>query len=104
MQKQRQKLGLLRKLADTQGGTAEAVSKNGYIGTIRPHLDYGSTTCLSSWNTSSYTLDKLQNQALRLITGSMRSTPTKIMGKNTVIQPLSKRRIMMQAERIQVLT
>ena len=52
--------------------------------------------------TSNYTLDKVQNQALRLITGSMRSTPIKIMEEITAIQPLSKRRdmrIMIQAER-----
>ena len=73
-----------------------------YIGTIRPHLDYGSTTCSSASKTSNHILDKVQNQALRLITGSMRSTPIKIMTEITAIQPLSKRRdmrIMIQAER-----
>ena len=100
--KARRKLALLRKLAGTQWGAAEAVLKNVYIGTIRPHLDYGSTTCSSASKTSNYTLDKVQNQALRLITGSMRSTPIKIMEEITAIQPLSKRRdmrIMIQAER-----
>ena len=73
-----------------------------YIGTIRSHLDYGSTTCSSASNTSNYTLDKVQDQALRLITGSMRSTPIQIMDETTAIQPLSKRRdmrIMIQAKR-----
>ena len=49
-----------------------------------------------------YTLDKVQNQALRLITGSMKSTPITVMEETTVIQPLSKRRGMsniIQAER-----
>ena len=53
-------------------------------------------------HTSKYTLDKVHNQALRLITGSMQSTPIKIMEEITAIQPLSKRRdmrIMIQAER-----
>ena len=78
------------------------VLKNVYIGTIRPHLDYGSTTCSSASKTSNYTLEKVQNQALRLITGSMQTTPIKIMEEITANQPLSKRkdmRIMMQAER-----
>ena len=100
--KARRKLALPRKLAGTQWGAAEAVLKNVYIGTIRPHLDYGSTTCSSASKTSNYTLDKVQNQALRLITGSMRSTPIKIMEEITAIQPLSKRRdmrIMIQAKR-----
>ena len=66
------KLALLRMLAGTQLGAAEAALKNVYIGTIRLHLDYGSTTRSSASKTSNYTLDKVQNQALRLITGSMR--------------------------------
>ena len=77
------------------------VLKNVYIGTIRPHLDYGSTTCLSASKTSYYTLDKVQNQALRLITGSIRSTQIKFREEITAIQPLNKRRdmrIMIQAE------
>ena len=41
---------------------------------------------------SNYTLDKVQKQALRLISGSMRSTPIKIMEETTAIPPLSKRR------------
>ena len=54
----------------------------------------------SASKTSNYTLDKVQNQALRLITGSMRSTPIKIMEEITAIQPLSKKGIIMiQAER-----
>ena len=99
---QKQKLALLRKLADTQWGGAEAVLKNVYIDTIRPHLDYGSTTCSSASKTSNCTLYKVQKQALGLITGLMRSTPIKIMEETTAIHPLSKRRdmrIMIQAER-----
>ena len=75
--------------------------KNVYIGTIRPHMDYGSTT-LSSASKSIYTLDKFQNQTLRLPTRSMKSTPIRVMEETTAIQPLSKRRDMrniIQAER-----
>ena len=98
----RRKLALLRKIASTQWGAAEAVLKNVYIGTICPHLDYGSTACSLTSKTANYTLDKVQNKTLRLITGSMRSIPIKIMEETTAIQPLSKRRdmrIMIQAER-----
>ena len=85
-----------------QGAKLALLGKNVYIRTIRPHIDYGSTTCSSASKTSNYTLDKVQNQALRLITGSMRSTPINIMEEITAIQPLSKRRdmrIIIQAER-----
>ena len=53
----RRKLILLRKLAGTQWGAAETVLKNVYIGTIRPHLEYGSTTLLSASKSAIYTLD-----------------------------------------------
>ena len=58
--------------AGTQWGAAEAVLRKVYIGTICPHLDYGSTPGSSASKTSNYTLDKVHNQELRLITGSMR--------------------------------
>ena len=73
----------LRNPPATQWGVAEAVLKNVYIGNIRPPLDYESTTCSSASKTSSYTLDKVQNQALKLITESMRSTQIKIMEETT---------------------
>ena len=100
--KARRKLALLRKLAETQWGAAEIVLRKVYIGTIRPHLEYGSTTLSSASKSEIYTLDKVQNQALRLITGSMKSTRIRVMEETTAIQPFSKRRDMkniIQAER-----
>ena len=100
--KARQKLALLSKLAGTQRGAAETVLRNVYIETIRPHLEYGSTTLSSASKSAIYTLEKVHNQALRLITGSMKSTPIRVMEETTAIQPLSKRRDMgniIQAER-----
>ena len=90
--KAKRKLALLRKLAGTQWGAAETVLMNVYIGTIRPHLEYGSTTLSSASKSAIYTLDKVQNQALRLITGTMKSTPIRVMEETTAIQTLSKRR------------
>ena len=97
--KARRRLALLRKLVGTQWGAAETVSRIVYIGTIRPHLEYGSTTLSSASKSAIYTLDKIQNQALRLITGSMKYTPIRVMEEATAIQPLSKRRNIIQAER-----
>ena len=59
--KERCNLVLLRKLAVIQWAAAEGVLKHVYIGPIRPHLDYGSSTYSSASNTSNYTLDKVQN-------------------------------------------
>ena len=93
---------LIRKQAGTQWGVAETVLRNVYIGTIRSHLEYGSTTLSSASKSAIYTLGKVQNQASRLITGSKKSTLITVMEETTAIQPLSKRRDMIniiQAER-----
>ena len=98
----RRKLALLSKLAGIQWGDAKIVLRNVYIGIIRPHLEYGSTTLSSASKSAIYTLDKVQNQTLRRITASMKSTPIRVMEEITAIQPLSKKRDMrniIQAER-----
>ena len=69
---------------------------------MRPHLEYGSTSFTSAPKSTLYTLDKVQNQALRLITGAMKSTPIKVMEETTAISLLGHRRDMknlIQAER-----
>ena len=68
------KLDLLKKLTGTQWGAAETVFKNVYIVRIRPHLEYGSAS-----KSAIYKLDKFQNQALRHITVSIKSTPIRVM-------------------------
>ena len=88
--KARRNLAILRKLTGTQCGAAETVLKNVNIGTIRPHLEYWSTQLSSVSKSAIYTLDKVQNQALRLIRGSMIYTPIRVMEETTAIQPLSK--------------
>ena len=100
--KARHKLASLRKLVGTQRGAAETVLKNVYIGAIRPHLEHGSTSCTSASKSTQYTLDKVQTQTLRLITGAMKSTLIKVMAETTAIAPLGHRRDMknlIQAER-----
>ena len=92
--KARRKLALLRKLSGTQWGAAETVLKNAYIGAIRPHLEYGSISFTSTSKSTLYTLDKVQTQALRLITCDMKSAPIKVMEETTAITPLSNRRDM----------
>jgi ribonuclease HI len=90
--KARKKLAILRKLAGTNWGANEEILKTVYLGTIRPHLEYGSPAWMTTSNTNQSVLDKVQNQALRVITGAMKSTPVKAMEQLTSIPPLSHRR------------
>jgi ribonuclease HI len=91
-EKGRHKLNIMRKLAGTTWGCNETLLKTVYQGSVRPHLEYGSSSWMTAANSHLQTLDRVQNQALRIITGAMRSTPIQEMEKTTGIPPLSKRR------------
>ena len=90
--KARRRLGLLRKLAGTSWGANEKTLKKVYNGVIRPHLEFGATAWSSAADSHLQSLDRVQNQALRLITGSMKTTPILEMQKITTMQTLSYRR------------
>ena len=90
--KARRKLNIMRKLAGTQWGANEQILKSVYQGTVRPHLEYGSNSWMTAAKTHQDTLDKVQNQALRIITGAMKSTPIPKMEQVTGIPPLITRR------------
>ena len=90
--KARRRLAILRKLAGTTWGASEKILKTVYQGTVRPHLEYGSTAWSTTAKTNQQTLDKVQIQALRLITGAMRSTPITEMERLTGVQCLDQRR------------
>ena len=91
-QKARRRLAIPRKLASTIWGASEQVLKTFYKATVRPHLDYSSTTWSTTAKTKQRGPDKVQNWALRLITGAMQSTPITEMNRLTGVQPLSQSR------------
>ena len=63
----------MRTLAGTEWGAQYSILKTVYQkGTVRPHLEYAAKSHHKS-------LDRVQNQALLIITGSLRSTPIKTM-------------------------
>ncbi|KAK7113996.1 hypothetical protein V1264_000134 [Littorina saxatilis] len=102
--KARRKLNIMRKLAGSHWGANEKILKTVYQGTVRPHLEYGSSSWATAAKTHQQALDKVQNQALRIITGAMKSTPIQKMEQVTGIPPLSKRRdckTMVQATKYQ---
>ncbi|OOY33764.1 hypothetical protein BOV88_13545 [Solemya velum gill symbiont] len=102
--KARRKLNIMRKLAGTKWGANEKILKSVYQGNVRPHLEYGSSAWMTAAKSHHQTLDKVQNQALRIITGAMKSTPIKSMEDITNIPPLGKRReckAMIQATKYQ---
>jgi ribonuclease HI/endonuclease/exonuclease/phosphatase family metal-dependent hydrolase len=104
--KARRRLAILRKLAGTSWGANEKILKAVYEGTVRPHLEYGAPAWSTTAKTNQQVLDKVQNQALRIITGGMRSTPIKTMETLAGIEPLNIRRdtkTLIQAEKFKSL-
>lgn len=102
----RRKLALMRKLAGTTWGANEQILKTIYQGTVRPTMEYSSAAWSTTAKTNQQALDKVQNQALRIITGATKSTPIAFMEKLTGIQPLHERRqtkVLLQAEKFKSL-
>ncbi|XP_041980491.1 uncharacterized protein LOC121738697 isoform X1 [Aricia agestis] len=89
------RLNILRCLAGVFWGADPKILSMLYKSLVRSHFDY---SCLAYINASASLLKKLdiiQNQALRIITGAMKSTPINSMEVETYIPPLFLRRLML---------
>jgi hypothetical protein len=62
-------MNIVRKLAGTKSGANEQILKYVYQGNVRPHLENGSSSWMTAVKTHHQNLDKVHNQALRIITG-----------------------------------
>ena len=99
--KARKKLAIMRKLAGTTWGANEQILKTVYEGSVRPVREYSSTAWSTTAKTNQQSLDKIQNQALRII-GAMKSTSIPFMEQTNAIQTLQQRRqakVLLQAEK-----
>ena len=97
----------MRKLAGTTWGANEQIIKTVYEGSVRPVLEYISTSWSTTAKTNQQSLYKIQNQTLSIITGALKSTPITFMEQTTAIQPLQQRRqakVLLQAEKYKCLT
>ena len=87
-----QRTALLKKLAGTQWGANADILRKTYTGYVRPTLEYGMATWGTTAPSNFNSIAKVQNQNLRLITGSLRSTPISAMETETGLQSLEERR------------
>ena len=99
-----QKLALMRKLARTTWGADSSILTKIYTATVRPTMEYASTTRGTAAKTNKSRLDKVQNMALRVILGAMKSTTVHVMEKTPAnVEPLERRRslkILIQGEKL----
>ena len=75
------KLALMRKLAGTSWGADSSILSKVYTATVRPTMEFASTTWGTAAKTNKSRLDKVQNMALRVILGAMKTTPVHYMEK-----------------------
>ena len=86
------RLSLLKKLTTSKWGADLETTRSLYIGYIRSVLEYCQCLIISSSNTTQAVLDRIQNNALRLICGGMKSSPISACEIMTNIEPLQIRR------------
>ena len=90
--KAKNRLKLVKKLASTSWGADKSTLRQLYLGYVRSTMDYSlalQSVCSKSTQTS---VDRVQNNALRFISGAMKSTPTAACEVHTNVEPLSIRR------------
>ena len=73
--KRRKRINLLRAVKGTNWGAAKAPMLSLYWALIRSITDYDMEVYFTSTNVNKLEIEKIQNEALRLCTGALRSTP-----------------------------
>ena len=86
------RLALMKKLADTTWGADTVTLKRLYTGRVRSVLEYGMTAWGTTAKSNFDRVSKVQNQATRIITGAMKSTPIMELETITGLQSLDDRR------------
>ena len=86
------RLNLVKHLASSNWGADKNTLRSLYLGYTRSIMDYNIVLQNICSKSTKERLDKVQNQALRLICGGMRSSPTAACEISANIEPLEKRR------------
>ena len=84
-------MSLMKKLAGTHWGANHNVLKKMYTGRIRPTLEYGMAATCTASKSQKENRNKIQNQAMRIMTGAMCSTPISCLETITGLQSLEER-------------
>ena len=86
------RLNLIKRLASSNWGSDKHTLRCLYLGYTRSIMDYNIVLQNLCSNNTKENLDKIQNHALRLICGGMRSSPTSACEISANVQPLELRR------------
>ncbi|KAG6445231.1 hypothetical protein O3G_MSEX003784 [Manduca sexta] len=86
-------LNIFKVLAGAKWGLHPKHLRKMYIAIIRSRIDYGSCLYGNSANSNLIKLDRVQNYAMRIIGGFVKTTPIHIMESELCLQPLFIRRL-----------
>jgi ribonuclease HI len=92
VEKATSRLRLIKHLSSCSWGADQHLLRQLYIGYVRSVFDYSLPLQIIASDTQLSRLDRIQNQAVRFISGAMRTTPTDACEINTDIEPLTLRR------------
>ena len=85
------RLNLMKKITSTTWGADSRTLKTLYTGRVRPAMEYG----ISTWGTTAKShfnkISKVQNQATRIISGAMKTTPIQQLETITGLEPIEQR-------------
>lgn len=91
-------LNVFKALAGSKWGIHPKHLRRLYVSIIRSRIDYGCYLYDSSIKSHLYKMDKVQNQAMRVVGGFIKSTPIHVMESELCIQPLNIRRNFLAAK------
>ena len=86
------RLNLLKRLASTNWGSDKLTLRQLYTGYVRAVLDYSAPLQITASKHNQKKLDRKQNEALRFVSGALKSTPTSACEVDANIEPLNIRR------------
>lgn len=91
------RINIMKVLSSIKWGACKKVLRTFYIAFIRSKMDYASVLFCKAATSNLHKLDKLQNVALRLITGARKTSPILSLEVESYISPLNLRREMLIA-------
>ena len=91
-EKASRRLNLVKCLATTTWGANKSTLRQIYLGYVRSAMDYALPIQAAASKTMRESLDKVQNQSLRLVCGGKRSTPSAACEIDCNVEPLELRR------------
>ena len=86
------RLKLVKRLASTAWGADRNTLRQLYLGYVRSSMEYSLALQTISSQTTQQSIDKVQNHALRFISGGLKSTPTAACEVHTNVEPMRLRR------------